>query len=59
MFAGLLPHDGSAGGGGTARHGCCKEAKREETWERGEINLGKKDRTETGVHKTVPVFQYP
>ena len=23
MFAGLLPHDGSAGGGGAAWHGCC------------------------------------
>lgn len=22
MFAGLLPHDGSAGGGGAAGHGC-------------------------------------
>ena len=36
MFAGLLPHDGSAGGGGAAGHGCCREAKREDTWERGE-----------------------
>lgn len=27
MLAGLLPHDGSAGGGGSARHGCCKRAK--------------------------------
>lgn len=24
MFAGLLPHDGSAWGGGAAWHGCCK-----------------------------------
>lgn len=32
VFAGLLPHDGSAGGGGAAGHGCCREAKRKETW---------------------------
>lgn len=25
MFAGLLPHDGSAGGGGAAGHGCCRD----------------------------------
>ncbi len=39
MFAGLLPHDGSAGGGGAAGHGCCREAKREETWERGQRQI--------------------
>lgn len=36
MFAGLLPHDGSAGGGGAAGHGCCREAKKDDTWESGE-----------------------
>ncbi|TNN80422.1 hypothetical protein EYF80_009446 [Liparis tanakae] len=33
MFAGLLPHDGAAGGGGAAWHGCCRAGG---TWERGE-----------------------
>lgn len=28
MLAGLLPHDGSAGRGGSARHGCCKWTKK-------------------------------
>lgn len=27
MFAGLLPHDGSAGCGGAAGHGCCRETR--------------------------------
>lgn len=27
MLAGLLPHDGSAGGGGAAGHGCCRLAE--------------------------------
>lgn len=31
MFAGLLPHDGTAWGGGTAGHGCCTEDNNEET----------------------------
>lgn len=28
MLAGLLPHDGSAGGGGAAGHGCCRWTER-------------------------------
>lgn len=31
VFAGLLPHDGAAGGGGAAGHGCCKWRNEEET----------------------------
>lgn len=29
VFAGLLPHDGSAEGGGAAGHGCCRRNKDE------------------------------
>lgn len=34
MFAGLLPHDGSAGGGGAAGHGCCRGKQGRNTGER-------------------------
>lgn len=30
VFAGLLPHDGSAWGGRTARHGCCMQKRRQD-----------------------------
>lgn len=40
VFAGLLPHDGSAGGGGAAGHGCCIEANEKEPQERRQRKTG-------------------
>lgn len=56
MFAGLLPHDGSAGGGGAAGHGCCRdkdgrEDEKEMTDESIKWVVEIKDRDESGSNR--------
>lgn len=39
MFAGLLPHDGSARGGGAAGHGCCSGQTSKNHGRQGKVRL--------------------